>query len=83
MAEVRLQIPDELVSKLQEKLGSNTKATDIARDAITLFNWAVEERAKGRLVLSTDAQGEGVTRLAMSSLDNAAARAESAAEKKK
>jgi hypothetical protein len=83
MAELRLQIPDELVAKLQEKLGSTTKVTDIARDAITLFNWAVDERAKGRLVLSTAAGGEDVARLTMPSLENAAARAESAAEKKK
>jgi hypothetical protein len=69
MAEVRLQIPDEVVKKLQEKLG-DVKATDIARDAITLYNWAVDERAKGRLVLSSDEEGTKMTRLAMPSLEN-------------
>ena len=69
MAEFRLQIPDELVGKLQEKLGPGTKVTDIARDALTLFNWAVNERAKGRLVLSSDEDGEKLTRLAMPSLE--------------
>jgi hypothetical protein len=70
MAEFRLQIPDDLVAKLQEKLGSNVKITDIARDSLTLFNWAVNERAKGRLVLSSDEDGEKMTRLAMPSLEN-------------
>lgn len=69
MAEFRLQIPDELVGKLQDKLGPNVKVTDIARDALTLFNWAVNERAKGRLVLSSDEEGEKMTRLAMPSLE--------------
>lgn len=71
MAEVRLQIPDELVQKLQDKLG-NVKVIDIAKDALTLYNWAVDERAKGRLVLSSDEEGEKMTRLAMPSLEKAA-----------
>jgi hypothetical protein len=69
MAEFRLQIPDELVKKLQDKIGGSIKVTDIARDALTLFNWAVDERAKGRLVLSSDEGGERMTRLAMPSLE--------------
>ena len=70
MAELRLQIPDELIEKLQEKLGTKIKITDIARDALTLFNWAVNERAKGRLVLSSDEAGEKMTRLTMPSLEH-------------
>lgn len=69
MTELRLQIPDDLVKKLQDQLG-NVKATDIARDALTLYNWAVQERAKGRLVLSSDVNGDKMTRLAMPSLEN-------------
>jgi hypothetical protein len=71
MAEVRLQIPDDLVKKYQDKLG-NVKATDLAKDALTLFNWAFDERVKGRLVLSSDEEGEKVTRLAMTNLEKAA-----------
>jgi hypothetical protein len=71
VAELRLQISDDLVKKLQDKLG-DVKVTDIARDALTLFNWAVDERAKGRLVLSSDEDGEKMTRLAMPSLEKAA-----------
>ena len=70
MAEVRLQIPEDTISSLQEKLTAHTKPTDIARDAMTLYNWAVQERAKGRVLLTTDAEGNNVTRLAMTSLDS-------------
>ena len=78
MVELRLQIPDELVAKLQEKLGDKTKVTDIARDAITLFNWAVDERARGRLVLSSGIEGDDVARLTMPSLETAAAKGDKA-----
>jgi hypothetical protein len=69
MTELRLQIPDEVVKDLQDSLGSNVRATDIARDAITLFTWAVGERAKGRLLLSSDEAGQTMVRLAMPSLE--------------
>lgn len=70
MAEIRLQIPDETLRKMQEKLGTDMKFTDIAKDAITLFNWAVGEKAKGNLILSSDEEGTKMTRLAMPSLEN-------------
>jgi hypothetical protein len=76
MAEVRVQLPDEVVERLQKQLGGNAKLTDIARDAFSMFNWAVEERAKGRVVLSTDPQGEKPTRLAMPRLDNVSKQSE-------
>jgi hypothetical protein len=72
MAEVRLKIPDDIVAKLQAKLPPGTKVTDIAMDALTLFNWAVEQRAKGNLVLSSDEEGTTMTRLSMPSLDRVA-----------
>ena len=67
MREVRLQIPDDLADKLTRLVGE--KVTDIARDAITLYNWAVEERAKGRLVLSSDKEVGHVQRLMMPSIE--------------
>jgi len=76
MAEVRVQIPDEVIQKLQDKMGGNPKVTDIARDAFTLFNWAVDERAKGRLVLSSTEDGDKISRLAMPSLESVTKQAE-------
>jgi len=70
MAEVRLQIPDELLSSFQGKLSQNTKPTDIARDAISLYNWAVNERAQGNVILSSRSDGTNLTRVTMPSLDS-------------
>jgi hypothetical protein len=70
MAEVRLQIPDDLLSSFQEKLSKNTKATDIVKDALSLYNWAVSERAKGNVILSSKNDGTNLTRVTMPSLDS-------------
>ena len=70
MAEIRLQIPDEVIANFQDKLGDRTKPTDIARDAITLYSWAVNETAKGRFLLTANSEGTGFTKLAMPSLES-------------
>jgi hypothetical protein len=70
MAEVRVQIPDDVIQQLQNKMGGTAKVTDIARDAFTLFNWAVDEKARGRFVLSSEGDGGKVNRLMMPSLEN-------------
>lgn len=69
MADFRLQIPDEFIESVRSKLGNDTKVTDIARDALTLFNWALNEKAKGRLILSSDEGGEKIKQVTLSSLD--------------
>jgi phenylpyruvate tautomerase PptA (4-oxalocrotonate tautomerase family) len=72
MPEVRLKIPDDVIDSLQKAIGSDYKATDIAIDAITLYNWAVKERAKGRFVLSSEPEGGDMARLIMPSIEKAA-----------
>lgn len=73
--EVRLNIDDAFLKNLQEKVGGSAKATDITRDALTMFNWAIGEAAAGRVVLSTSATGEDVHRLVMPSLAQVEAKA--------
>jgi hypothetical protein len=70
MAEVRVQIPDDVVKQIQDKLG-DIKVTDIVKDAVTMFNWAADERSKGRVILTSDEEGGKMTRLAMPSLEGA------------
>ena len=70
MAELRVQVDDAFMKNLQEKLGTN-KTTDIARDALTLLNWAVEEKAAGRDIASSSG-GDLHARLAMPSLERIA-----------
>jgi hypothetical protein len=67
MAEVRFQVDDAFLKDLQEKLGTS-KSTDIARDALTLLNWAVKEKSEGREIASAK-DGDIHAKLAMPSLD--------------
>jgi hypothetical protein len=67
--ELRMQVDDAFIGKLRKAL-RNMPATDVVREALTLFHWAVEERTKGRVILSADDKGHNVTRLAMPSLES-------------
>jgi hypothetical protein len=66
--ELRMQVEDRFLNELQNILKA-PRATDVVREALTLLNWAAQERAKGRVILSADADGHNVARLAMPSLD--------------
>lgn len=65
--EIRVSVDDEFAKRLQDELGTK-KATEIAKSALTLLNWAVGEVSKGRVILSTDAQGDNVHKLVMPGL---------------
>jgi len=67
MTELRVQVEDTFLLNLQAKLGTGNP-TDIARDALTLLNWAVGEKEKGRDIAST-LNGRIYTTLAMPSLE--------------
>ncbi len=67
MADVRVKVKDEFMEALMKKLGSKTYA-EVVQEALTLLNWGVDESRAGRLILSTNDQGEDVARLAMPSL---------------
>jgi hypothetical protein len=69
--ELRLHIDDAFMGRLQEALGY-VKGTDVVREALTILNWAVQERQRGRLILSATKNGQGVAQLAMPSLDRVA-----------
>jgi len=70
--EVRLTLDDDLMNKMMKKTGTS-KATDLTKEAMTLLDWAINEAAAGRVILSTDSDGSDVQRLAMPSLSKAAA----------
>jgi len=73
--EVRLNIDDSFLKDLQEKIGGSPNASELTRDALTMFNWAVQEVAAGRVLLSTSATGEDLHRLVMPTLNQVAQRA--------
>jgi hypothetical protein len=72
--ELRMNIDDKFMNTLQLKLGGEVRASDVVREALTILNWAVDERLKGRLILSADSDGKDVTRLALPSLEQIAGR---------
>lgn len=67
MTDLRLRIDDAFVGRLRETLGV-TSNTDVMQEALTLLSWAVEEKERGRLILSTNQDGKQVERLAMRTL---------------
>lgn len=73
--EVRLSIDDSFLKDLQEKIGGSPHASELMRDALTMFNWAVQEVAAGRVLLSTSTEGEDMHRLVMPTLTQVARRA--------
>jgi hypothetical protein len=46
---------------------------DLFSDAITMFNWGVQQRLQGRIVTSMDEKEENYRELQMTSLEHAAA----------
>lgn len=69
MPEVRLRIDDEFMDRLRVATGQDLKATDILREALTTYNWAVTQRRHGRVILSGTEEGVVHFRLAQPSLD--------------
>jgi len=68
MAEVRFNVDDDFLKNLQQKLGT-TKTTDVMKEALTVFNWALTEKSAGRQILSGDADANNLVRLATPGLD--------------
>lgn len=65
--EIRLSIDAEFLQELQSKLGVD-RATDVARSALTLLDWAATEASEGRVILSSTDNGTNVHRLVMPEL---------------
>lgn len=66
--ELRMQVDNEFVGYLQDKLRVRA-TTDVVREALTILNWAVDERGRGRVILSATPDGQNVVRLAMPVLE--------------
>jgi len=67
--EIRVEVDDEFAKSLQHILGTK-KATEIARAALTLLNWAADEVSRGRVIFSGDHDAKDLHKLAMPILDN-------------
>ena len=69
MAILAITVPDDFMNKLTEATKSTPAA--VVRDAITLFNWAVQEGANERAIYSCTPDGQDMQRLNMQSLNQA------------
>jgi hypothetical protein len=69
MAEVRFNFDDDFLKNLQQTMGT-TKTTEIMKEALTVFNWALKEKSEGRQILSADSDANNLIRLATPGLDN-------------
>jgi hypothetical protein len=66
--EIHVQVDDEFAIDLQIKLRTK-RSKDIARVALTILNWSVDEMSKGRMIFSGNRDGKHLHRLAMPILD--------------
>ena len=69
MADIRVQIPDEVLDDLRKKLNLAT-GTDVMTEALRILNWAVEEKEKNRSIYSLDVNNRAQTKLSLKSLMN-------------
>jgi len=72
---IQIVVDDTYKSMLDElKLITGlTQWQDLFSDAITMFNWGVQQRLQGRIVTSMDEREENYRELQMPSLERAAA----------
>ncbi len=77
---VRLNIDDAFLRAIQRKVGDASRVADLVRDAFTILNWAVDEAANGRVVLSASRRGDDLHRLVMPTLSRIEARARNTAQ---
>ena len=61
MALVRLSIPDPLAEKF--RAATQLSPAEVVREAMTFYNWCIEESARDRLILSATPDGEDFTHM--------------------
>ncbi|HYE96724.1 MAG TPA: hypothetical protein VD962_10980 [Rubricoccaceae bacterium] len=60
--EVRFTVDADYMEELKQALGVRT-ATEVAQEALTILKWAIEERQRGKQILSADSNGTDLHRL--------------------
>lgn len=71
--ELRLNIDPAFMKEVQSKVGKS-KATDVMREALALYNWAATEAANGRVIASADSKGGDVKQVVLPGLERAIGR---------
>ncbi len=78
---IQIEVDDagaKLLDDIKQRTGMSTYK-DIFSNAITLFEWAVKQRAEGRSIASLDEHSKNYRELQMPTLEEAARRARASA----
>jgi hypothetical protein len=70
---IQIELPEDRVRELEtlmEQTGTNTKK-DLLNNALTLFEWAVNERRAGRIIASVDEHEKRYKEVVMPTLERA------------
>ncbi len=67
--EIRTSIDKDFIQGLKKASGKKS-SSEITRDALALYDWALEEVKQGRLIVSSDQKGSNIQRLVMPSLES-------------
>ena len=71
--EIRTSIDKSFIQGLKRASGKKS-SSEITGEALALYNWALEEAGKGRVIVSSDESGSEVQRLVMPSLESVRSR---------
>lgn len=67
LIEVRVNVDEQFIENLRNKTGE--KSSKIVLEALSMFNWAINEKENERVILSTNKDGGSVKQLSMPILD--------------
>jgi hypothetical protein len=70
MADIRLSVDKDFIEKLKMDTGLD-KASQLTSEALTFYKGAVSEAKEGRLLLSTDGNGENMKKIVFPALERA------------
>ena len=62
MIAIKFQVDSEFIEKLAKQMGLETRV-GVVKEALGLLQWAADERERGRVILSCDADGASLERL--------------------
>lgn len=68
MAELRMKIKSSILDELKRKLNLE-RNTDVVSTALSILNWAVNEKSNGRQILSSKPDNKEIHRLIMKELE--------------
>lgn len=67
---IRIDIDRKTIKKMKNSLGV-TENILVINEALTILNWAIEEREKDRFILSSDNNGGDIEKLVLPRLEYA------------